>query len=380
MRSRSRTKTVLATNPNADLYGASRMLLESVDGFVAQGWRVVVCIPDGPLVDLITARGGEVRPVPSPVLRRTMLHPRGMVAMIALTLRSIPRTVRLMRELRPDVMYVGTIIQPLWIALGRIRRIPIVCHVHEAEGTAPVLVRKTLAFPLLFTQRLVVNSRFSTKVLTDEWPSLASRCEVVYNGVAGPSTVTEPRVELDGPIRLLYVGRLSERKGVQDAVDAVAILAERGVEAHLDIVGDVFPGYEWMIEDLEARSARAGTTDHVHLLGFDPDVWPRLAGADILIIPSRLDEPFGNVAVEGALAARPMVVSATSGLLEAAAGFTAVHSVPPGEPAAIADAIERVADRWSEHRAGAIADSIDAAQRYSLDRYRADLNAIIESV
>ena len=254
MRSRSTTKTVLATNPNADLYGASRMLLESVDGFVAQGWRVVVCIPDGPLVALITAHGGEVRSVPSPVLRRTMLHPRGMVAMIALTLRSIPLTVRLIREVRPDVMYVGTIIQPLWIALGRILGIPIVCHVHEAEGTAPVFVRKTLAFPLLFTRRLVVNSRFSTKVLTDEWPSLASRCEVVYNGVAGPQTVTEPRPELDGPIRLLYVGRLSERKGVQDAVDAVAILAERGVDARLDIVGDVFPGYEWMIEDLRARS------------------------------------------------------------------------------------------------------------------------------
>ncbi|HEY3722977.1 MAG TPA: glycosyltransferase family 4 protein [Acidimicrobiia bacterium] len=380
MRSRSRTTTVLATNPNADLYGASRMLLESVDGFVARGWRVVVCIPDGPLVDLITARGAEVRSVPSPVLRRTMLHPRGMIAMIALTLRSIPLTIRLMREVRPDVMYVGTIIQPLWIALGRILRIPIVCHVHEAEGTAPVLVRKTLAFPLLFTQRLVVNSRFSTKVLTDEWPSLASRCEVVYNGVAGPPTVTEPRPELDGPIRLLYVGRLSERKGVQDAVDAVAILTERGVDVHLDIVGDVFPGYEWMIEDLEARRARTGTTDRVHLLGFDSDIWPHLAEADILIIPSRLDEPFGNVAVEGALAARPMVVSATSGLLEAAAGFSAVHSVPPAEPAAIADAIEQVADRWGEHRTAAIADSVDAARRYSLERYRADLDAIIESV
>ena len=90
----------------------------------------------------------------------------------------------------------------------------------------------------------------------------------------------------------------------------------------------------------------------MQLLGFDPDIWPHLASADILIIPSRLDEPFGNVAVEGALAARPMVVSATSGLLEAAAGFTAVHSVPPGEPAAIADAIEHVADRWHEQRAG----------------------------
>ncbi len=108
---------------------------------------------------------------------------------------------------------------------------------------------------------------------------------------------------------------------MQDAVDAVGILAERGVDAQLDVVGDAFPGYEWMVEDLTRRIDDAGTGDRVRLRGFDPEIWPHLARADVLVVPSRLDEPFGNVAVEGALAARPLIVSRTSGLIEAADGF-----------------------------------------------------------
>ena len=39
------TLTILATNPNPDLYGASRMMLESIRGFREAGWQVTVSIP-----------------------------------------------------------------------------------------------------------------------------------------------------------------------------------------------------------------------------------------------------------------------------------------------------------------------------------------------
>ena len=67
--------TVLATNPNADLYGASRMFLESIVGMRARGWRVVVSTAQrsGPLLDAVRALGCEVRPAPSAVLRKTYL-------------------------------------------------------------------------------------------------------------------------------------------------------------------------------------------------------------------------------------------------------------------------------------------------------------------
>jgi glycosyltransferase involved in cell wall biosynthesis len=363
---------VLAVNPNADLYGASRMFLESVEGMLALGWRVVVTIPDpaGPLLEEIRRRGGEERPVPSPVLRKRYLSPRGILALVALIVRSLPAQIRLVRDVRPDVIYLNTIIQPLWLVLGRCLRVPVVCHVHEGEASTPRPVRKALALPLLLARRLIANSRFSRAVLVDMLPSVEARCVVVVNGVAGPPTVEAPRLEIDGPVRLLYLGRLSDRKGPADAIEAVRLLRERGMRAQLDIAGAVFPGMEHVEANLRRHVADAALADRVRFLGFTASVWPSLAASDVLVVPSRTDESFGNTAVEGLLAARPVVTTRIAGLVEATEGFGAVVTVEPSAPAEIADAVEQIVAAWPRFRDAALVDAAGAARRHSPAAYR----------
>ena len=115
-----------------------------------------------------------------------------------------------------------------------------------------------------------------------------------------------------------------------DAVDATAMLAARDVDVTLDVVGAVFPGYESVETELHRRAAEAGITDRVRLHGYSDDVWAHLAACDISLVPSRLEESFGNTAVEGVLARRPVVVSSIGGLLEASDGFSSVVLVHPG--------------------------------------------------
>src|SRR3712207_6996849 len=50
------------------------------------------------------------------------------------------------------------------------------------------------------------------------------------SAVSGPAEVVAPRAALEGPLRLLFVGRLSPRKGPQVAVAALQELLGRGVE------------------------------------------------------------------------------------------------------------------------------------------------------
>ena len=64
--------------------------------------------------------------------------------------------------------------------------------------------------------------------------------------------------------------------------------------------------------------------------GFTDDVWAHLAAADLVLVPSQGDEPFGNTAVEAMLAARPVVVSSSSGLDEAVAGYGSAQRVAAG--------------------------------------------------
>ena len=81
----------------------------------------------------------------------------------------------------------------------------------------------------------------------------------------------------------------------------------------MTIVGAVFPGYEWYEAELREQVRNLGLEGSVTFCGFVPDVWPVLETLDVIAVPSRYDEPFGNTAVEAVLAGRPVVVSATSG-------------------------------------------------------------------
>jgi glycosyltransferase involved in cell wall biosynthesis len=244
-------------------------------------------------------------------------------------------------------------------------------HVHEAEGAAPALVRRALAAPLLAATVLLVNSRYSLQVLAGAVPALGRRGRIVPNGVAGPPAVVPARRALEAPVRLVYVGRLSPRKGVDVAVEAAAELARRGLAVRLDVVGSVFGGYEWFESDLRERVRQAGLADAVAFHGFQDDVWAHLAHADVVLVPSRLDEPFGNTAVEAALAARPVVVSDTSGLREAAADLRAARRVAPGDAAALADAVAGIAAGWEVARQQAAQDADVVARRHAPAGYRA---------
>ena len=363
--------TVLIAHPSADLYGSDRVMLETVTALTDRQWHVVVTVPaPGPLVSEIEARGAEVRICPSPVLRKSALKPLGLLRLLWDVLRSVPAGIGLIRSSRADLVYVSTITIPLWFALGRLLRKPVVGHVHEAERAAPALIRKALTAPLLLADRLLVNSRFSLGVLTESFPSLAAKAIVLYNGVPGPAHVTPAREELDGPMRLLYIGRLSPRKGPQLAIDAVQDLRTRQVDVTLDLIGAVFPGYEWFETELHAKVEAAGLTDRVFFRGFQPDIWRAVSAADLVLIPSQADEPFGNSAVEAVLAARPVIASASSGLLEAVDGYASAQTVAPTDLAGWSAAILLVRRQWAQYRANAIADARKADDRHAPQRYR----------
>jgi len=380
-RARSRAGSVLVAHPGAELYGSDRMLLESVRGFVQAGLETVVALPEpGPLVAELERGGAQVVFCRMPVLRKSVLRPRGMAEFLRDLVLGAGPAWRLLSRAGQDGVYVSTLTIPFWQLLARLRGRQVTVHVHEAEQNAPRPARVLLAAPVGWAQRVVVNSAYSRAVLAAAAPRTGARAVVVYNGVAGPAGRTPPRPALEGPVRLAYVGRLSPRKGPQVAVAVLAELTARGVDAHLDLAGSVFPGYEWFEAELRASVAAADLTDRVAFLGFVPDPYSVLAAADVVLIPSVLDEPFGNTAVEAVLAARPLVVSATSGLREAAGGYPSVHAVPPEDVPAWAAAVQGVVAHWARTSRQAVADAEEAERRHAPARYRGRIAELVTSL
>jgi glycosyltransferase involved in cell wall biosynthesis len=314
-----------------------------------------------------------------PVLRKSALTPRGLAGLARDGLRGLWPAWRLVRRSGTAGVYVSTVTIPSWSVIGRLAGRRVTLHVHEAESAAPGLLRRVLAAPAVLASEVLVNSRYSRDVLGASAPRVAARAVVVLNGVTGPSDAVPPRPRLEGPVRLAYVGRLSPRKGPQVAVDTLAELVRRGVDARLDLAGAVYPGYEWFETDLRQQVALAGLAERVSFLGFVTDVWGVLATADVVLVPSVLDEPFGNTAVEAVLAARPVVVSATSGLREAAAGYACAQAVPPGDVTGWADAVQRVVEDWDTVAAGTAGDAAEARRRHAPARYRAEVARLIST-
>ena len=178
-----------------------------------------------------------------------------------------------------------------------------------------------------------------SRALVDDARALGARdVRVIASGVEIPDTVGVP----DEPPHVLFVGRLSEEKGLEELLEAT-----RGMPRV--IVGD---------GPLRDRVAEA--------VGF---VAPSALGryyerAAIVVCPSRR-EGYGVVAREAMAYGRPVVATAVGGLVDAVEDGVTGLLVPPRDPAALRAALERLlADEGLRRRLG-VAARIAASERFS---------------
>lgn len=368
--------TILLAHASAELYGSDRVFLESVHAAIATGRPVVVTLPqDGPLVGEVAKAGAEVTFCPTPILRKAALRPAGLLRLVAEAVRAVGPMFRLLRRTRPETVYVNTVTVPLWFPLARLAGCTVVAHVHEAEDAVPRPIRFALAAPLLAAHTIVVNSLATGAVLSAALPRLRARTRLVYNGVPGPTRMPQYSDPAE-PLQILLVGRVSPRKGTDVAVDALAALRRDGVKAELEIVGSVFPGYEWFSERVRAAIRAGDLEGSVRFGGFHEDVWGAYERADVALVPS-LVEPFGNTAVEAQLAGVPVIVSDAQGLPETVDGGRRGTIVPAGDAIALAAAIRGLVEDWPAARERAELARREAAEKFSVERYRHEITGLL---
>lgn len=376
-----RPMRVLVVSGSAELYGSDRVMLESVAAFIEGGADVTVATSTpGPLHVSLRELGAEVLVQPSPVLRRAYASPVGLCRFAGVVSTTATGMVSLLRRVRPDVLYVNTMTLPAWAATARLCGVPVVMHVHEAEEGRPMPVRRVLATSLRVADHLVFNGETARRLALSDSVGSQPPSTVVLNPVPPLAHIDRPRATLQGPLRVLYMGRISERKGVDVAIEAVARLNTTGTEAVLDLVGGIFPGYEPFLERMTTRAAAPDLRGRVTFHGFQSNVSSFVSQSDVVVVPSRADESFGNVLVEAVSSGRPVVAAAQKGLEEAGRGLSSVAFVRPGDVAELAEEIAKIPDRWGGLVQSAAHDAAVVTERHDPASYRRSVRKVLNAM
>ena len=332
--------------------------------FLGRGHHVRVLAPVDPPGHLSRAlhrAAPEVRELPDyliPLGRSMGFGANGAVSNLA----AFPAggVVAPRRELRRggyDVIHVHEPLVPLvgWnAALGA--RSPVVGTFH-AYSTKPMPNHIASALGA----RRVFN-RLSARIAVSEAAAWTGRrwfgghYEIVPNGVDVDAAPKEPKPASD-ELRVLFVGRPEERKGLPILLTAFDALVEH-VPSRLTVIGverDDVLRYLANPETMSRIDAR-GRVSHEAL-------WQALHEADVLCAPSLAGESFGMVLTEAFAAGTPAIASAIAGYSDVVSDGVDGVLVTPGDPQRLAEELQRA------HHEPARLAAMGEAARQSAQRY-----------
>jgi len=148
-----------------------------------------------------------------------------------------------------------------------------------------------------------------------------------------------PSLPRNGRRRLVTVGRLVERKGIQTVIEALARLGD----TELLVAGGPDtgpPDQDVDVSRLRRVAVGHDVADRVRFLGrvLRDDMPPLLRSADVVVTVPWY-EPFGMVPLEAMACGKPVVASAVGGLLDTVVHGTIGLLVPPRRPVQLAEAL-----------------------------------------
>ncbi len=181
------------------------------------------------------------------------------------------------------------------------------------------------------------------------------------------------RAAADFGWRLVFVGRVEERKGVLTAVRALSMLPD----ASLDLVGPAQPAER---ATLLALAEELGVGDRVSLREVDHTAVGRCyREADVALFPSEWGEPFGLVGLEAMASGTPLVATGTGGSSDYLRHEVNVLLVAPGDADLLATSIQRLAGDAALRRR-LIEGGTTTVRSFTLDRMASGLAAWHEAL
>jgi sugar transferase (PEP-CTERM/EpsH1 system associated) len=310
--------------------GAERVVAGLARGLDRNRFRPLVCCLNfkGRLAEELEAEGIPVFALD----KKPKLDPAVLV-----------KLVRLMRRERIDVVHTHLWTSSLWGRLAALLagvpvRIVTEHNIDTWRRRPHFLADRLLA---RFTHHFIYVSREVEAFYRQRLGLAESRGRVVLNGVdtaalQAPQDVATVRARMGLPTDAVVagvVGRLEARKGHRYFLEAMSHLLAQEPRLHGLVVGE---GKER--EALEAQRVASGLDGRLSMIGYWPQLAEALAAIDVFVLPS-LMEGHPLAILEAMAAGKPVVTTRVGGNPEAVEDGVTGLLVPPGDSAALGQAI-----------------------------------------
>ncbi|MFP5250981.1 MAG: glycosyltransferase family 4 protein [Actinomycetes bacterium] len=312
-----------------NLGGAERSMIKLVEDWYASDPTFeaffLTKAPKGQFIKAIEERGWKYRafryrgwtiPKPNAPLSEITYFAREDYA-------STLEIIKEMERRRPDLVVTNTIVAPWGAFAAKVLGIPHAWFIREYGdldhglafqiGRGPTFEDIGLMSEVIFTNSLAVREHVGQYVPIE-------RLNVVYPQIdtraLAERAAETPAVQAfgdDDALRVTVVGRVKPNKGQWRVIEAMGLLASRGVDIRLCVVGSwEQAGYDM---ELAARARELGVGDRVVFTGEQPNPFPYIAAADVCVTPSSI-EAFGRTTLEFMLSGKAVVASNAGGSAE----------------------------------------------------------------
>ena len=294
--------------------------------------------------------------------------------------------IRTVKTWRPDVVHLHTAM--LWYvaeALQATTAVPIVYHVHSVDRAEYEIGHEPNPWlahshaqdqAIAASDRLIALTKSECDLLIRYYPATRAKIRIVGNGIDDTEAAKAAafRQHRSWPPLVLYSGRLVERKGIRELLDAIPQVLDAVPDAYFVLAGGPPPltgdevAAQWLTPE------HAPYRNRIHFTGWlsPSEIYRWYAVADILVVPSRY-EPFGMVVLEGMLHGLPVIAAAVGGPADILEHGRTGLLFPPRDVSALAAAIRDLVENAEQCRQMGLAAAREVRKTWLWDRLVPDM-------
>ena len=308
------TKNILLVHSSNDLYGASKIILNIIEFFISEGYKIHLFLPSkGSLDNNPLIKKCKLNTIKLGVFRKKYFSFFGLVNRLYFIIKSSIIFRKYILKNRIDLVYVNTstIISPAIAA--KLINVSTIYHIHEIPNSSKIYTKFLVNFFTLFSNKVISVS----KSVKNYWISNGlseDKITTIYNGFK--FDFKSSNKSTSKKITFTNISRIIPYKGHLFLIELFNELLKFRKDLTLNIIGDTLPEYEYYFNELKEKVIEHNLEKNINFMGFKNDVKKYLNKSKFFIHCPISPDPLPTVIFEAIVNNLPVICTNQGGAYE----------------------------------------------------------------